>query len=281
VAGEYGFSDEWYAHYYAVTRRTLLSLFSTEAVEGRRVLDLGCGHGYFSSLLGRLGGDVVGLDLSVSMLKQARFRLASDGLNPALVVGDGEALPFASGRFDIVLCCGDVLDYVGSSRRVLTEIRRVMKPSGLVLVVAGNRATLGFHWSLLSKWLPPAMSYGMTPANALQYLFSSSSDGGDRVPFPHVQFDGSVVQVPLHTTTYSEMKGLMASVGMRMRLAFGIHILTELVPYTLASNAQAPLGLRRLTKALSSMDRRLASLPPMNRLGGHLLVVGEKVPLDA
>jgi SAM-dependent methyltransferase len=72
---------------------------------GQRVLDVGCGTGYFSRLVARSvgpNGVVVGIDPSESMIQYARQKTASIG-NCEFQVGAAEALPFPGDHFDVVV----------------------------------------------------------------------------------------------------------------------------------------------------------------------------------
>src|SRR5437762_1245048 len=64
-------------------------------LNGREVLDYGCGHGMASVVLARLGGRVTGLDLSAGYLSEARRRAEANRVNVAWVQADGDRLPFA------------------------------------------------------------------------------------------------------------------------------------------------------------------------------------------
>ena len=65
---------------------------------GDRILDLACGPGRHAAELERMGGDVIGFDLSWAMLRRARERTAA-----ALVRGDMRALPFRPGSFELAV----------------------------------------------------------------------------------------------------------------------------------------------------------------------------------
>jgi SAM-dependent methyltransferase len=99
-------------------------------VEGRRVLDFGCGSGENCLMLARRGAKVVGVDISESLIRVARKRLAVNGHGGAadLVVGSAHDLPIASGAVDIVLGIAVLhhLDLDASAR----EVHRVLKPGG-------------------------------------------------------------------------------------------------------------------------------------------------------
>jgi malonyl-CoA O-methyltransferase len=96
-------------------------------VEGRVVLDLGCGSGRYLKRLRAAGaGVVVGLDLTAAMLRRSR-RFAS-----SLVGGQMVALPFPSGAFDLVVCSLAVGHEPWLVRSV-SEMARVLRPGGVAV----------------------------------------------------------------------------------------------------------------------------------------------------
>lgn len=93
----------------------------------RRILDVGSGKGAFAGKLSRAGHDVVGVDPSAEAARIARNHVDSKG---KVVLGQGEALPFPSGRFDrAVSVC--VLEHTRDDSAVLAEVRRVLEPGGV------------------------------------------------------------------------------------------------------------------------------------------------------
>jgi ubiquinone/menaquinone biosynthesis C-methylase UbiE len=109
-------------------------LASARLAPGQRVLDLASGPG----LLARGAGDIVG---------DGGLTVASDisegqlACCPGLprVAADGEALPFAAGSFDRVLC-GLGLMFFPDDRAALREMRRVLRPEGLMALSVWGRA---------------------------------------------------------------------------------------------------------------------------------------------
>jgi ubiquinone/menaquinone biosynthesis C-methylase UbiE len=99
-----------------------------------RVLDLGCGPG---NLLERLEGErIVGLDLSDTMIAQARERVRGRrGFE--VMKGNAESLPFPEAFFHRV-ACSEVLEHVLDPWAVLQEIHRVAKPDARVVVTLPN-----------------------------------------------------------------------------------------------------------------------------------------------
>ena len=99
-----------------------------------RVLDFAAGTCWATELLSRLGVRTVSVDLSLEMMRRGRQRLAADSRltfrdDAAFVVARGQALPFADGSFDGVLCL-NALHHQPSYAVALREIRRVLKPGG-------------------------------------------------------------------------------------------------------------------------------------------------------
>ncbi len=95
-----------------------------------RALDVGCGTGALAYALAPLVGDVVGVDSSEEYLAAARED-APDTCT--FVLGDAEALPFPYGDFDLVGCLR-VLHHVARPELVVSEIARVTRPGGRLLI---------------------------------------------------------------------------------------------------------------------------------------------------
>jgi ubiquinone/menaquinone biosynthesis C-methylase UbiE len=108
--------------------------------DDRCILDVGCGTGRFASrVLERFPRSRVwGLDLSEGMLRrgQARCRAADGRLH--LVRADSARLPFASSTFDVVTCAHSFHHYPHQAR-VLSEMHRVLRPGGRLLIIDGDR----------------------------------------------------------------------------------------------------------------------------------------------
>lgn len=99
-----------------------------------RILDFAAGTCWATELLARVGVRTVSIDLSVEMMRRGRERLSSDSRlvfrdQAAFVAARGQALPFADGSFDGVLCL-NALHHLPSYAEALREIHRVLKPGG-------------------------------------------------------------------------------------------------------------------------------------------------------
>ena len=101
---------------------------------GMRVLDVGCGPGGITMGFARavVPGEVVGIDQERSAVEAATALAAEQGLTSArFEVGDAAALPFPNGCFDAVFE-HTVLEHVAEPMAVVQEMRRVLRPGGLI-----------------------------------------------------------------------------------------------------------------------------------------------------
>jgi len=109
-------------------------------LEGRRILDLGCGYGGVTVALALAGASVVGTDFEDQRLWGAAIRAREDHpeCRVQLLQSAGEHLPFVREAFDVVVC-NNVLEHVQSHRSTLTEIARVLRPGGWLYLQFPNR----------------------------------------------------------------------------------------------------------------------------------------------
>jgi SAM-dependent methyltransferase len=102
---------------------------------GLRVLDLGCNNGYGTNLIADSAAFVVGCDVSLAAIEDARRRYPGIEFHQ---VG-GVSLPFGDGEFDMVASF-QVIEHIVEAAPYLEEIRRVLKPHGTALLTTPNAA---------------------------------------------------------------------------------------------------------------------------------------------
>lgn len=108
---------------------------------GARLLDVSCGEGSLLGFALRAGLTAFGVDISYSAAEMATRRVGRG----AVVVGDGEALPFPNEHFDFVTNVGSIEHYLHPSNGI-REIARVLKPGGLACIVLPN--LFGLTWNV-------------------------------------------------------------------------------------------------------------------------------------
>lgn len=110
--------------------------WATGWVDGKRVLDAGCGMGYGTAMLAsRKPTSLTGVDLSEEALVAARAAL---GERAELTAADVRELPFEADSFDVVVCF-EVIEHVDRQAEALAELARVLAPDGVLLVSSPNR----------------------------------------------------------------------------------------------------------------------------------------------
>lgn len=207
-------------------------------LEGKRVLDLGCGVGMYTAALRRYTPHVYGLEIDFARAQEAA------GKAKGVVLARAEELPFAGASFDVVFS-HEVLEHLRDDRAAVQEAARILRPGGKLVIFVPNRwypfETHGFHWR--GKY-----HFGLVPL--VNYL----PDFLRRHLCPHVR-------------TYSRRALCNLLAGEGLRLTFH----TRIYPgYDNISARHPKLGafLRQLTYALEGT--------PLNLFGLSHFIVAEK-----
>jgi len=113
-----------------------------ERLHGRVLVD-GCGVGTYLSRLSPICGQTLGLDIEFPRVQDSR------AFSPLVVCGAGEHLPFESASIDLVFS-HEVLEHVQDDQAAISEMVRVLKPGGRVVLFCPNRGypfeTHGVYW---------------------------------------------------------------------------------------------------------------------------------------
>ncbi|MDQ3008756.1 MAG: class I SAM-dependent methyltransferase [bacterium] len=114
-------------------------LLSDTELQGLKVLDAGCGTGWFSQVAAQKKAKVTSLDIGENLLKEVAKKCKTK-----CVVGSIMELPFADNTFDVVIS-SEVIEHVTDPVKGISECVRVTKPGGLIIMTTPNRF---WHWSL-------------------------------------------------------------------------------------------------------------------------------------
>lgn len=125
-------------------------------VEGKRILNVGSGHGFYSLDLALQGARLVNCDLEGELVEGALQTAESLGLEAqsSFLTADGAALPMADCRYDAVVC-NCVLEHIVDDGAALADMARSLRPGGLLYLTVDN-AEHGLALGLLER-LPAAL----------------------------------------------------------------------------------------------------------------------------
>jgi 2-polyprenyl-3-methyl-5-hydroxy-6-metoxy-1,4-benzoquinol methylase len=122
---------------------------------GAQVLDVACGTGNLAIIAARQGCAVSGIDIAANLIEQARTRAAGSGLGIDFKEADAEALPFADGRFDLVVSMFGVM-FTPQPEVAAAELRRVTRPGGQVALANWTpEGFIGKMFNVFKAHLPP------------------------------------------------------------------------------------------------------------------------------
>lgn len=178
---------------------TLLNRLKEIRCQPQAILDLGCGTGYLTAFLKKIypTANLIGLDKSIGMLKEAQFKENKHQLSDMYWVGGyAENLPFNDHSFELVYS-NLMLHWSNDFSRSLNEIRRVLKPGGLLLFSVVGPDTLQelrHCWKAIDDYTHV-------------HLFLDMHDLGDNVL--HTSFVDPVMDLEYFTLLYSETLDLL------------------------------------------------------------------------
>jgi len=192
---------------------------------GRRVLDAGCGVGMYMAAFRRETSHVFGIEIEHERAQEARRRVGG------VVQAPGERLPFPDMTFDVVFS-HEVLEHVADDEGCVTEMVRVTRPGGRIVVFVPNRLypfeTHGIFWREryhfgnvpLVNWLPTSLRNRLAPhvraytPRGLRWLF-----------------DGLPVHIVHHTQIFPGYDNIVARVPALGRTLRAVTYVLEHTPF--------------------------------------------------
>ena len=147
------FADEFDSkmNMYDTTKRVdvIFNELLTENIEGKKILDAGCGTGWFSKAAVERKAIVTSMDLGENLLAQVAMKC-----NSQRVVGSILEMPFADNTFDIVIS-SEVIEHTPVPFDGVREMYRVLKPGGILILTTPNKLWYFSVW-LANKlrWRP-------------------------------------------------------------------------------------------------------------------------------
>lgn len=155
----------------------LRAVAEANRLPGGRILEVGVGTGLALPHYAR-DKRITGIDLSAEMLARARGRVRESGLGSvdALLEMDAEQTSFADGSFDIAVAMF-VASVVPHPRRLMAEMRRVVRPGGHILFVNHFAAERGPRWWAERALAPASRALGWHPDFSFDALLEPAERG--------------------------------------------------------------------------------------------------------
>jgi ubiquinone/menaquinone biosynthesis C-methylase UbiE len=139
------------------------------AFRGKKVLEIGCGIATDGLEFAKQGANYTGVDLTPQAIEMAKERFGLFGVPGNFEVANAEErLPFPDGTFDHIYSFG-VIHHSPRPERIVSEMRRVLKPGGTFTVMLYNKNSINycleimflrklFRWLLLPSFMPRLMA---------------------------------------------------------------------------------------------------------------------------
>ncbi|MCI0331236.1 MAG: class I SAM-dependent methyltransferase [candidate division Zixibacteria bacterium] len=123
--------------------------------KGARVLDVACGTGNLAIPAAKAGAVVTGIDIAANLVEGARVRAKSEGLKIEFHEGDGEAMPYPDGSFDVTVTMFGAM-FCPRPEKAAAELLRVTKPGGRMAMANWTPQSFpGQMFKLSGMYAPP------------------------------------------------------------------------------------------------------------------------------
>jgi SAM-dependent methyltransferase len=162
-------------------------------VQGRRVLEIGCGSAPCARWLRREGADVVALDVSAAMLARAAALNRSTGIAVPLLQADAGALPLGDASVDVACSAFGGLPFLADVEGALAEVSRVLRPSGRFVASVNH---------------PMRWPFPDSPDPGDLRIVSSYFD---RTPYVEIDDDGRTLYVEHHRTVGDWVRAVVSA----------------------------------------------------------------------
>ena len=121
-------------------------LVDFETLKGKDVLEIGVGNGSHAQLLAAHSKSFTGIDLTDFAVKSTSDRMRCFQLNARILRMDAEHMQFDDNSFDFIWTWG-VIHHSSSTRRILEEMHRVLKPQGEAIVMVYHRGLWNYYFT--------------------------------------------------------------------------------------------------------------------------------------
>lgn len=227
------------------------------------LLDLGCGfYPHFEFTKQRT---VVAGDVSFRSLVVARD-FGDESRQVRLVQLDAHSLPFASSTIAYVIAGGELLNHLSDYPDALQEIRRVLRPGGVLLLQVGTKWCLDSLWAILDKILGNRIGYSLTREEAAAFLRR-----GDLAVTWAITPSGEFRVLLL---SIRRLKRVLYETGFQIRLTYGANAISGVVPLPIQQESESKF-VRWFVSKLIILDRLFGRLPVFRTFAGNVFLICE------
>ena len=271
----------------------------------KSVLDIGCGTGFQSFLHAFAGAEVVGIDISEDIVRiakqkaesfspkqdislfQSHFRFVNTYNNhindelrkrpadwkyikPRFYVADAIKIPFSEKKFDHINCCGSTLSFVKKHEKALSEIKRLLKPNGTLLIELESRWNFDLFWDLLDAIMKHRIGYSMSFKEAIRNIVKN--------PQNHVYYNyplcqgGKIYKLELKAFSYKRLAKELSNFKLKILKKWTIHSITTIIPSKILDKPKPSRILRKLFNFLRKIEEKI----PFNFPGSSLIILARK-----
>jgi ubiquinone/menaquinone biosynthesis C-methylase UbiE len=309
MADEYDdIKDLWYAwllsrlHYFIV-----LYLRKIPQKPPLQCLDVGCGTGFQSSLLSLCGNFVKGIDISSGLIEKAKQKYTTDYLtqdlfqtpynftktysekiryycellrctnpivDPQYDIQNAIDIPYQDETFDLINCCGSTLSFIEDYEKAISEMSRVLKPGGIIILEVENRYNLDLIWPLIDTLLFGSIGFDQPFKVSLKNAFSKFNKHV-KTDFPFSTHTGEVI-MPIRLFSSRKLLKELKTNGIVIQEKNVIHNFTNSIPSVFLDQSEPSTGLIKIFGMLSKIEQVTYSIPIFRHFGCSLVLFGTK-----
>ncbi|HVB26761.1 MAG TPA: methyltransferase domain-containing protein [Mycobacteriales bacterium] len=262
----------YHAHRHEMRYDLVARLVRQHVPPAGRVLDVGCGAALVADRVADLELCYVGLDYGAHHIAAAAAKVHGRDapLRAGFVRGDGEHLPFPAETFDVVVLT-EVIEHLMRPELATWEIARVLRPGGVLVMTTNNASEmpLASPASHLFAWLEKAL--GFRHDRLISHRPWVWPEPVARVILP----EGSPeVYVPHTWHKQAETRRMFAAAGLETVHASSFEFPPPQSRTARWLEARGAPGRR----VVDLIEAACGSVPLLNRLGCHVLMVARRVP---
>lgn len=139
----------------AYIKRQICAHFGTDMIEGKKILDVGCGGGLVCEPLAALGATVTGIDAGEKAIESAKAHAKDSGLN---ITYKCETSDTHKGKYDVILAL-EIVEHMDDVEAFIASLTKLLKKDGMLIFSTLNRTPKSFSLGIVAaeyimRWLP-------------------------------------------------------------------------------------------------------------------------------